>query len=344
MAEYYFPFDSGKGTTVTSREWSWLTSTYLGDGVRMVYAGDDPHPLMAYTSGQDMTVRISPGHAAIQGFHYYSDTDQHVTIAANTGSQPRIDRITLRLDIPGQKIGLAYLIGTPAATPQAPAMSFGTDGIWDTPLARIRVEPQAGAITSDKVTDDRIYVMRPPIHARSCAEPVGYTGELYYENDTKRLKINQTWDDSHGPTGTWRALSDTGASMTPYHPTCRIREFFLQGSYRIAGVNLVYFELYLRAEKTMKVAGDGGQVRPLLPFKADGTARQFIDGIRWNANQKVTPNIVGCKLMITSGATAGTYMEPSRTAHADWNILGPRFSAGDKIHLSGVYSIADGQL
>ncbi|GAA0423909.1 hypothetical protein [Streptomyces luteireticuli] len=209
MAEYYFPFDSGAGTTVTADAWSHMASMWQADGVRTPRAGE-PNPLGATVTGQDMTVTLAPGHASLRGFHYYSDARRSVVIAPNTGTQPRIDRITVRLNRAGQRIAIAYLQGTPAAKPQPPALSQGQDGIVDVPLHRITVAPQAGAITTTDITDERIWAPTPATYADAAARKAAperpVPGQLAYlqAEDRMDLYTQQSW--SPLTPGPWQRL------------------------------------------------------------------------------------------------------------------------------------------
>ncbi|MEU5424243.1 hypothetical protein AB0H73_01350 [Streptomyces olivoreticuli] len=193
MAEYFFPFDSGAGTTVTSEQWSQMASMWQTDGIRAPRTSDPADPLAAASSGQDMTVTISPGHATVQGFHYHSDVDRNVVIAPNVGTQPRVDRITVRLTRTGQRISIAYLQGTPAAQPQPPALSQGQDGLFDVPLCRVAVAPQAGAVAPRDITDERVYALTPRVYANTVARTSSVErpvpGALAYLQGEGRMEI-----------------------------------------------------------------------------------------------------------------------------------------------------------
>ncbi|MEV6777001.1 hypothetical protein [Streptomyces syringium] len=210
MAEYYFPFDSGAGTTVTSEQWSQMTSMWQTDGIRAPRTSDPADPLAATATGQDMTIGIHPGHATVQGFHYMSDAERTVVISPNTGTQPRVDRITVRLTRTGQRISIAYLQGTPAAQPQPPTLSQGQDGIFDVPLCRVTVAPQTGAIAPKDVTDERVYALTQSVYANTAARAASperpVPGKLAYLQAEGRMEIYA--DDAWAPLspGPWRPL------------------------------------------------------------------------------------------------------------------------------------------
>lgn len=175
-----------------------MASMWQADGIRTPRTGE-PDPLGATVTGQDMTVTLAPGHASLRGFHYYSDAPRNIVVAPNTGTQPRVDRITVRLNRTEQRIGIAYLQGTPAAKPQPPALSQGQQGVVDVPLYRITVSPQAGAITPGDLEDERIYAPIPATYANAAArraapeQPV--PGQLTYLQDEDRMELftRQSW-------------------------------------------------------------------------------------------------------------------------------------------------------
>ncbi|MFI9240805.1 hypothetical protein [Streptomyces sp. NPDC053079] len=225
----------------------------------------------------------------------------------------------------------------------APGIGARGNGVWDIPLVRLVVRPQAGAITPADLSDERLYTGWGIILSRSQSRPVpGYSGQLLYESDTGRLRLHATIDDTAGPDATWRTIADTGAAITPYSVATGLEELSATGSYGIAGANLVYIELSMTVEKSFTLTGRS--LRPNLPFTAATTGRKIIDGLRWQADQNSDPNITGCKLLINGGTTAGLYLQQNPGSAGDWNAEGIPFKAGDQVNFSGLYSVADGQL
>jgi hypothetical protein len=82
------------------------------------------------------------------------------TIGAADGSNPRIDRIVLRLTREGEteqgKIALAVLAGTAAASPVAPTLTQSS-ALWEVSLAQVLVGTGVTTIASNKVTDERTF-------------------------------------------------------------------------------------------------------------------------------------------------------------------------------------------
>ena len=105
-----------------------------------------------------MALSINVGRAWIEGKWYKNDTafTDFSVPTAPTGDRGRVDRVVLRLDnnISGREIELAYLTGTPAISPTAPALTR-SDGIYEIALADIAVNPNVTTITQSDIYDRR---------------------------------------------------------------------------------------------------------------------------------------------------------------------------------------------
>jgi hypothetical protein len=101
-----------------------------------------------------MDVSVSPGSAFINGYSYTLTDALALSLATADGSRPRIDRIVLRLDMPGRAINLAVLTGTPAATPSPPALTRTSD-IYELSLSDILISSAAITVSAGSITDTR---------------------------------------------------------------------------------------------------------------------------------------------------------------------------------------------
>jgi hypothetical protein len=159
MAEIAFPFQSGAGAQVTESLWSMMARVFAQTGVVKGALGE----LAVTASGSDMTVSVASGRAVIQGEFYQSDATQTKTIAPADPSNPRIDRVILRLDWTAKSITLVILTGTPAANPQPPALtqndilSGASQPMWEISLAQVYVPAGATSIQASNVTDERVF-------------------------------------------------------------------------------------------------------------------------------------------------------------------------------------------
>lgn len=140
----------------------------LGDGVMR---GIDAELSVTPVSG--LTLQVGLGQALIRGvlFPIYDTgaANSRVTIAANNGSNPRKDRVVIRLErvtaaasgqTPATYAGRCYLAvlqGTAAATPTVPAVTQNAS-VWEMPLATISVAAGASSVSSGNIDQtDRTY-------------------------------------------------------------------------------------------------------------------------------------------------------------------------------------------
>ncbi|MFD8527810.1 hypothetical protein ACFV0L_10420 [Streptosporangium canum] len=154
MTERSFPFDSGDGSTVTENDWSYLARGWQDNGV------DAPGPwisdLKVVSQSEVLALRVTPGHAFLEGFHYHLDAEKVINFAQNTDPNPRIDLVVLRLDRNLNTVALAVKQGAPSSAPVTP----GVDRSWSSPeipLASFRVRGNASSVVPAEVTDVREY-------------------------------------------------------------------------------------------------------------------------------------------------------------------------------------------
>lgn len=119
----------------------------IGDGV-LRSRSDDLKP-----KANGMGVEIGIGRAWIRGHWFVSDTVYSLAVPTAPTTNPRIDRVMLRLDntIAGRNINFYYAQGTPAASP-VPPEPMNTDTVRDLVLCNVLVPVNATSVT---VTDTR---------------------------------------------------------------------------------------------------------------------------------------------------------------------------------------------
>jgi hypothetical protein len=152
MAQTYFPFDSGTGSTVTEGQWSKMARNWIQTGI--LY--DLANKLEVYADSTGMQVKVRSGAAWIMGHFYENDAEEILSIAASNPSNPRIDRVVLRLDWSNNQIQLAVLTGTPAASPTPPSLTQSST-IWEISLAQVYVGAAVSTIAAGNVTDERTW-------------------------------------------------------------------------------------------------------------------------------------------------------------------------------------------
>lgn len=115
---------------MTDDQWSDYLSSLAPNGVLA------EAPRVSLTSG--LTFSIPDGLIGrVKGIHYRNVGVQTKTGTANGNTNPRIDRLVLRYDRSAKTITPTIIQGTPAASPQAPALSAGPN-LWDEKICQAR--------------------------------------------------------------------------------------------------------------------------------------------------------------------------------------------------------------
>ncbi len=113
--------------------------------------------LQVTAEGSTMRTLVGYGTAMIEGY-YYRLRDDGSGIRAFTHTTEaelsRIDRIVLRLDFTARTIGLVKLIGTAAATPEAPELTRDAE-IYEVSLAQVGIRAGAEEVLATDITDER---------------------------------------------------------------------------------------------------------------------------------------------------------------------------------------------
>ena len=152
MAESFFPFDAGAGATVLETQWQKMARRWLSTGVLEGYLNQ----LAVTADGSALSVSVATGGAWVEGFYFDSDTAKALTIATANATNPRIDRVVVRLDRTANTITTAVLTGTAAASPVPPTLTQ-TDTLYELLLANVTVPAAAGVIVAGNVSDQRSF-------------------------------------------------------------------------------------------------------------------------------------------------------------------------------------------
>lgn len=125
-------------------------SRFIGNGVFITPASQ----LKVVPKAGEMGVLISVGDAYINGYWYQNDAVVAKKLSNASGANSRIDRIVLRWDSSTRTIYSAVLQGTPAALPEAPAVTRTAD-IYELALADILIGKAITEIKEENITDLR---------------------------------------------------------------------------------------------------------------------------------------------------------------------------------------------
>lgn len=107
------------------------------------------------TPGNGLAVSVAAGSAWINGYRYENTDDLNLPLTTANGSNPRIDRIVVRLSQVSRSIQLAVVDGTPAATPSAPALTRTSD-VYELGIADVLIPAAVTSIATNNITDTRL--------------------------------------------------------------------------------------------------------------------------------------------------------------------------------------------
>lgn len=153
MPDVYGPF-----TAQTWGQAQWFRNAFaLGpSGVISAsnYQSYDQGDLRMTVAG--LTITMGLGRARVRGAGYErTGTAWSYDVPANTNpTQARIDRLVLRRDLAAGTVVPVVLLGTPAASPAAPAITQVEDGVWDLPL-HSWTTPANSAAPLTNIVDER---------------------------------------------------------------------------------------------------------------------------------------------------------------------------------------------
>lgn len=138
----------------TEDKWTKYASALITNGV--LHGVMDEYEVFADSTG--MVVKVRSGRGYVDGFCSDTPSQQTLDIAAADPTNPRLDRVVLRLTTTSPAtIAMKVITGSPAGSPVAPALLDDATHT-DIGLATVRVEALAGTIAAGKVTDTRLYV------------------------------------------------------------------------------------------------------------------------------------------------------------------------------------------
>lgn len=178
MAGFSYPFDDGPGASITEDQWSHMMRDAVGTGVHETNPSSAPlgNGLEVFSIEEPGIVRVRPGRATIDGFHYQQSGTEILAVAQNAhATQSRIDMVLLRLDLDTNEIALEVRQGANASSPVPP-----TVGVNELALATFRVRPNTSTILAEEVEDERVFIGRRVQLAHRAH--VGNTGDIGYDS------------------------------------------------------------------------------------------------------------------------------------------------------------------
>lgn len=200
MAESAYPFDT---VPVYEAQWGEMAQLWARSGV-VGTTRTSTDPTLRVTLGTGLTVNVAPGPAWVRGHYYTSDATVTRTGSTNTSTNPRIDRVVLRLDTTANTITPTIIEGTPATSPVPPALTR-TATVHDIPLARMTCPGSGSAQNYTNLVDERQFtgpgVIVADVGGPSTSDVLpADPGALWYAPNAGRLAVGRS-------NGTWGLLS-----------------------------------------------------------------------------------------------------------------------------------------
>jgi hypothetical protein len=160
MVQFSWPFDAGGGANITEGQWWRMALMWAPDGVLSAVRGPTTagSELAVFGDGSGMVVKVPVGSAWIKGQYYENDTQ--ITIgpfAAADVTNPRIDRVVVRVDWTTNTGALTVLVGGAGVTPIPPTLAGSPGVVFDLPLAQVLIRAGTTTILAGDVTDERVY-------------------------------------------------------------------------------------------------------------------------------------------------------------------------------------------
>lgn len=207
MAQRSRFFDDNAGDRIYSADaWAQVFAALMRDGV---VASLGAELAVTEDAPPSMNVSVATGSAFVQGryFEVFGSAEE-LTLAAADATNPRIDRIVVRVDTAGRQAILAILAGAPAAAPVAPALTQTPGGTWELPLARVAVAAGAASVVNANITDERGERAQGPDIAAILAGATGHrhegtngTGRKVRHADVEGVTADQHHGRSHDHAG-----------------------------------------------------------------------------------------------------------------------------------------------
>lgn len=147
-----YPFDN---QDVTETQFSAFFKELQDSGVVGEVGGSG---FLLSTDGSGLDVQVSPGMGIVRGHVVNSDASVTKVLAAADATNPRRDRVVLRLDPVANAITIEVLTGVPAASPVVPACTFTETGIFEVSLGEVYVPAAALNVATSNLSDNRTFI------------------------------------------------------------------------------------------------------------------------------------------------------------------------------------------
>lgn len=152
MVRKFGPFDTSSFYEVENRRLQRALAIAGPRATGFTFAGTGA---VTAGTGAQLVIAAYPDGALIDGMYVENPATETVTLTTNIGStNPRIDRLVMRLDMTAKTMAPFQIVGTPAASPSAPPL-VNTGAIVDMPLCRYTMPGSGSAQNPASIVDER---------------------------------------------------------------------------------------------------------------------------------------------------------------------------------------------
>lgn len=193
---------AGVTGSVTDKDWAALFDA-LATGQRREYVPSG----LTVTPSTGRVLTVTAGSSYQAGTLATMTPSTTVTIAANTASTARIDTVCMQVNWAGTEAtagSLVVVAGVAAANPVARGLTKTPGGIWQTPLAYVRVAAGASTLTAANITDAR--------PGATDAAVIALTLAGSWVQDTPAIRVSRTGDGTVILSG---RMQRTGGALAP---------------------------------------------------------------------------------------------------------------------------------
>lgn len=201
------PFDSGIGKVNNEAQLRELFRGMADNGVDFGFANG----FSVYGDSSGRQVKVRTGRAWVDGHYGESTSEKTIPLTTNTSGNPRIDRIVLRVSPTENKISIEVVVGTPAATPSAPALTQSPTGVYEITLAQVAIANGYSTVAAGDVTDERTLYTNSP---RLFTPPYCELTRTASQTITHDAATKVTWDSEVADTDGMHSTSSNTSRIT----------------------------------------------------------------------------------------------------------------------------------
>lgn len=206
--------------------------------VKLISNGVFPNPSDNFkvVAKSELTVTVKAGFAFCNAKYAENTSDYDLTLDNADTTNPRIDRIVLRLNTSNREFTLAIIKGTPAAEPTAPEITR-TSTIYDLCLAEIAVAANASSIATADITDKRgntslcgyVYGLIQQIDTTELFNQYNDAFETWFTNLQTNLTYNARVQQLNYATILTETTSTVPFTIADYNPSIDILTVYVNG-------------------------------------------------------------------------------------------------------------------